>query len=261
MQRRQQLLISTLAVIGLAATSGAVWAQQDHAGHDQDGSGGQGRMMQQNGTGGGMMNRDGNGGGMNHGEGEAGAMGGGMMRQMHANMHSEDANSGQSAFDLISQVVDQLEANPDTNWELVNIDALRQHLVDMNEVTMNAEVDSSHVDGGARYVVTGKGRTRDAIKRMVPTHALQIQAELGWKTETEVRRNGVVLVVSSDDPATTAKLRGLGFMGFMVAGEHHADHHLMMAGGQPQSHGGMNHGQGNGSGQQGQNGGHSHADH
>jgi len=176
---------------------------------------------------------------MNHG---GDGMGGGMMmehmQQMHANLHSNDSNSGQSAFDLIKQVVEQLQANPDTDWAKVNIDVLRQHLVDMNQVTLYAEVESSTVDGGARYVITGDGITRDAIKRMVPMHATQIQTELaGWNTATQTRRDGVVLTVTSDDAATTAKIRALGFMGFMVVGDHHTDHHIMMATGQ--GHDGM----------------------
>jgi hypothetical protein len=122
----------------------------------------------------------------------------------------------------------------------VNIDALREHLIDMNQLTLYAEVESSSVDGGARYRVSGSGRTREAIKRMVPTHANQLQSELDWSTETELVRSGVILTVTSDDPAQVAKIRALGFMGFMVQGNHHAAHHLMIAGGQPA--GGMDHG-------------------
>lgn len=268
MNGRQHIGITGLILIGLSLASPSLLAQQNHGQHEQeDGSGQQHNMQQGNGNGGGMMNRngqDGNGGGMmnrdgqgggmmDHG-GEDGAMGGGMggsmgggmmmqrMQNMHSNMHAGDSGSGQSAFDLISDVVDQLAANPDTDWENVNIEALRQHLVDMNQVTLYAEVESTEIDGGARYRVSGDGRTRAAIKRMVPTHAAQLQGEIGWNTETETIRQGVILTVTSEDPAQSAKIRGLGFIGFMVQGEHHDDHHLMMAGGQPMSDAGMNHG-------------------
>lgn len=264
MKGRQHTCITGLMLIGLSLASPSLLAQQNHEQHAQEESSGQehGMRQQGNGNGDGMMNRNGQnggrGGGMNrngqsgddggmmdHGD-EAGGMGGGMMMQrmqnMHSNMHAGDANSGQSAFDLISEVVDQLAANPDTDWENVNIEALRQHLADMNQVTLYAEVESTEIEGGARYVVSGDGRTRDAIKRMVPTHAAQLQGEIGWNTETETSRKGVRLTVTSDDPAQTAKIRGLGFIGFMVQGEHHDDHHLMMAGGQPMADGGMNHG-------------------
>lgn len=280
MKGRQHTFISGLILFLLSLASPALLAQQNHGQHEQEVASGQEHSMQQgdgngggmmnrngqnggrggmmnrngqNGDGGGMMNRNGQhgdgGGMMDHGDedgGMGGGMGGGMMMQrmqnMHSNMHAGDGNSGQSAFDLISQVVDQLAANPDTDWEKVNIEALRQHLVDMNQVTLYAEVESAEVDGGARYRVSGDGRTRDAIKRMVPTHAAQLQGEIGWRAETETMRQGVILTVTSEDPSETAKIRGLGFIGFMVQGEHHDDHHLMMAGGQPMTDGGMNHG-------------------
>ena len=231
MKQRQHTLLASLLVASLATVSHPLWAQQDHAGHGQ-GATDQDHMMHQNGdtqTTGGMMNQDGKGGGMKGMEGMDNGMMMEHMQQMHASMHAADSESGQSAFDLIRQVVDELAANPDTNWEQVNIDMLREHLVDMNQVTLYAEVETTAVEGGARYVITGDGRTRDAIKRMVPMHAAQIQQELGWNSTTDVRRDGVVLTVSSNDPATTAKIRGLGFIGFMVQGDHHTDHHIMMA--------------------------------
>lgn len=242
MKHRSHTLISSLLAVSLALMSQSLWAQQNHAAHDQEpGPDHSGTMQHSNGNqaGGGTMQH-------NNGDQASGGMGAGMeggmmmehMQQMHANMHSGDSNSGQSAFDLIKQVVNQLEANPDTDWAKVNIDGLRQHLVDMNQVTLYAEVESSSVDGGARYVITGDGITRDAIKRMVPTHAAQIQNEFaGWSATTQIRRDGVVLTVSANDAATTAKIRALGFMGFMVLGDHHTDRHIMMATGQ--EHDGM----------------------
>ena len=83
------------------------------------------------------MNKNGDGGGMmNRGEGEGGGMGGGMMMQRLQQMLSNQLSSGQSAFELISQIVDRLEADPNTDWETINIEALRQHLVDMNQVPL-----------------------------------------------------------------------------------------------------------------------------
>jgi len=197
-----------------------------------------GGMMNRNANGDGMMGQAGNGGEMNHGS-ETGGMGGGMMmqrmQQMHEGFHSAETSSGQSAFDMIKSVVDQLQANPDTNWAQVDIPALRQHLVDMNQLTLYAQVAAEEVAGGASYRITGDGITREAIQRMVPTHAAQLQTETEWEIETETIRNGVRLTVNSQDAVEIARIRGLGFMGFMVQGEHHQDHHLMMAGGLPQN--------------------------
>ena len=55
---------------------------------------------------------------------------------------------------------------PKTDWSKVNIDALRQHLVDMNSVTLAANVKNEPIDGGMRFDVTGEGPVRD----FDPTH-------------------------------------------------------------------------------------------
>ena len=45
---------------------------------------------------------------------------------------------GQEAFGTIQEIVRILEADPATDWSKVNIGALREHLIDMDEVTMRA---------------------------------------------------------------------------------------------------------------------------
>ena len=45
---------------------------------------------------------------------------------------------GQDAFGTIQEIVQILQSDPKTDWSKVNIDALRQHLIDMNEVTLHA---------------------------------------------------------------------------------------------------------------------------
>ena len=45
---------------------------------------------------------------------------------------------GQEAFGTIQEIVRILEADPTTDWSKVNIGALREHLIDMDEVTMRA---------------------------------------------------------------------------------------------------------------------------
>ncbi|PCJ22413.1 MAG: hypothetical protein COA96_14545 [SAR86 cluster bacterium] len=135
-----------------------------------------------------------------------------------------------------------MQADPETNWERVNIAALREHLIDMNLVTLNAEVTTESVEGGARYFITGQGRILAAIKNMVPTHAAQVMTEIGWKTQTDTRSDGVELIVTSENPSQVVQIRALGFMGFMVQGDHHGAHHLMIAGATQGEHG--NHGGG-----------------
>ena len=91
--------------------------------------------------------------------------------------------------------------------------------------------DQRSLDNGVEITVTGEGRTRDAIKRMVPAHAHELGGSAGTR-RTEELPNGVKLVVTSTDPKQVVKLKALGFMGIMVQGAHHQPHHLMMAKGE-----------------------------
>ena len=52
-----------------------------------------------------------------------------------AQSSSEPTLPGQDAFGTIQEIVQILEADPNTDWSKVNIAALREHLIDMNEVT------------------------------------------------------------------------------------------------------------------------------
>jgi hypothetical protein len=139
---------------------------------------------------------------------------------------------GQDAFGTIQEIVRILDADPNTDWSKVNIEALRQHLVDMNEVTLNAKAVATPVDGGARYEVSGEGRTLEAIRRMVPAHTHEIDGMNGWTVKAEPVATGVVLTVTADDPRQALRLRGLGFIGIMAQGSHHQMHHLAMAKGE-----------------------------
>jgi hypothetical protein len=143
--------------------------------------------------------------------------------------------AGQDAFGTIAEVVQMLEADPATDWSKVNIAALREHLIDMNEVTLRAAANQRALDNGVEIAVTGEGRTLEAIKRMVLAHAAEL-AKIGWNAKTEELPNGVTLTVTTSDPGQATKLKALGFMGIMVQGGHHQPHHLMMAKGELQMH-------------------------
>jgi hypothetical protein len=152
-------------------------------------------------------------------------------QHMHGGTAAMPTMPGQDAFGTIQEIVRILEADPTTDWSKVNITALREHLIDMNEVTLRAAATERPLSDGIEITVTGDGRTRDAIKRMVPAHTHELNA-LGWKARTEVLPKGVKLVVTGADPKQVTKLKALGFMGIMVQGAHHQLHHLMMARGE-----------------------------
>jgi predicted RNA binding protein YcfA (HicA-like mRNA interferase family) len=150
-------------------------------------------------------------------------------------MHGGDAvaptHPGQEAFGTIQEIVRILEADPETDWSKVNIAALREHLIDMDEVAMRAKASEHALANGVEITIAGEGRTLAAIKRMVPAHTNELVA-LGWNAGTQDLPNGVRLVVTASDPSQVVKLKALGFMGIMVQGAHHQPHHLMMAKGE-----------------------------
>jgi hypothetical protein len=142
---------------------------------------------------------------------------------------------GQDAFGTIQEVVQILEADPTTDWSKVNIGALREHLIDMNEVTLHAVARERALDNGIEIAVTGEGRTLEAIKRMVPAHVGEL-VKIGWNAKTEDLPNGVKLSVMTNNAQQVIKLKALGFIGIMVLGGHHQPHHLMMAKGEFHMH-------------------------
>jgi hypothetical protein len=152
-------------------------------------------------------------------------------QHMHDSQTAIPTMPGQEVFGTIQEIVRILESDPTTDWSRVNIAALREHLIDMDEVTMRAAADVRNLDNSVEIRVRGEGRTLDAIKRMVPAHAHELEA-LGWNAHAKITTNGVTLVVTSNDPQELIKIKALGFIGIMVQGAHHQVHHLMMAKGE-----------------------------
>jgi hypothetical protein len=169
------------------------------------------------------------------GPGMPGGMGGDLMAEQHSGSAVVPGLPGQDAFGAIQEVVRILEADPSTDWSKVNIAVLREHLIDMNEVSLHAAAAEHKIDNGLEIVVTGEGRTLDAIKRMIPAHAAKL-VKIGWSARTEDLPNGVKLVITTNDPKELTRLSALGFMGIMVEGGHHQMHHLMIAKGEFATH-------------------------
>ena len=147
---------------------------------------------------------------------------------------------GQDAFGAIAEVVRVLEADPSTDWSRVDLERLRQHLIDMNAVVLSSAVTQRPVPGGLAMEVTGTGRTEGAIRRMVVPHGAELDRLPDWAATTDVVAGGVRLVVvarRADDARAVARIRALGFAGLLTVGAHHQPHHLAMArGGAPGPH-------------------------
>lgn len=139
---------------------------------------------------------------------------------------------GQGAFAAIQEIAGILAADESTDWSKVDLEALRQHLIDMDNVTLRAKVASAPTDGGMKFSVVGDGEVRGSISRMVTAHAATMNGVGGFTYEAEPNSNGATLIARAETPDDLEKLRGLGFIGLMTFGAHHQAHHIAIARGQ-----------------------------
>ncbi len=157
------------------------------------------------------------------------------MQAMHGTASGGPTMPGQDAFGAIAEIVRLLEADPATDWSRVDLERLRQHLIDMNEVTLRSAVKQTRVPGGLAMEITGAGRTAQAIRAMLVPHAAELDRMPQWSATTEPITDGVRLTVvarTRDDAQLVARIRGLGFAGLITEGAHHQAHHLAMAKGE-----------------------------
>lgn len=159
--------------------------------------------------------------------------GAGMSHQAPAGMAAGGGprEPGQAAFAAIQEVVAILISDPTADWSKVDIEALRQHLIDMDNVTLRAQVQAVPVAVGMRYTVTGAGAVRESIRRMVRSHAKTMSGTNDMIFEAEDAPDGAVLTVKVTDAEALPRLKALGFIGVMTLGMHHQEHHLMIASG------------------------------
>lgn len=160
-----------------------------------------------------------------------------MMEGDHAGMdhsammqHGEPApaltEGGQAAFAAIQEAVAALLADPKTDWGKVNIEALRQHLIDMDNVTLRAKVVAEEIEGGARFRVSSDDpAVQSSIRAMTVAHAATMNGVEGWSLAAEETEDGAMLTATGD----ATRIRALGFIGLMTVGMHHQAHHLALA--------------------------------
>jgi hypothetical protein len=136
---------------------------------------------------------------------------------------------GQAAFGAIHEVVERLDADPNTDWSKINIDKLREHLVDMDEVTLHAQLAYADIPGGEQIRVTGSGRTLEAIQRMVIGHATSMGDAEHWTMTAASSSDGAVVTVRPKSAGDMARIHALGLLGMMAEGSHHQTHHWFLA--------------------------------
>lgn len=137
---------------------------------------------------------------------------------------------GQDAFAAIREITQRLEQDPATDWRKVDIGALREHLVDMDNVMVRSRARAVEIAGGARFEVTAdEPAVIASIQRMATAHARTADAAPGVTLQATATPKGAVLTVTASDAATASRIRALGFYGLLSQGDHHGPHHLMIA--------------------------------
>ncbi len=160
----------------------------------------------------------------------------------HANMNHSLMNmpqtplpteAGNDAFGTIQEIMTLLLNDPATDWSKVNIETLRQHLLDMEDMTKNVNVISqTPIDNGMVAIVkpTTK-RSALALKRVFMAHPQVLKQESGFDMAVTFNKdnNQYTLTTTTNNKADIDKIRGLGYIGLMAYGSHHQAHHLAMA--------------------------------
>ena len=138
---------------------------------------------------------------------------------------------GQGAYAALGEAVEILSADPSTDWSNVNVEALRAHLVDMDNVTLRARATTEKLPNGARFQVTGAPDVAASIQSMTRSHFTGENVPGGWNmTSTPIGDGAIVTVTGS--AADAQRIQALGFFGILTLGGHHQPHHLMIAKGQ-----------------------------
>ena len=146
----------------------------------------------------------------------------------HSRMLTEPGND---AFGTIQEVVRKLRQDPKTDWSKVNLEALRQHLVDMDNFTKRVTVISKrNIDSGVELQVRADDEQASAsLARALSAHPGMIKQEFGWDIKVSGKGPEYRIRVTSPHEEDAAQIRGLGYIGIMALGEHHQMHHWAIA--------------------------------
>ncbi|HKJ30679.1 MAG TPA: hypothetical protein VKA34_02575 [Balneolales bacterium] len=140
---------------------------------------------------------------------------------------------GNAVFGAIQEAIDSLNANPNTNWSKVNVEALRQHLIDMYEFTMNVAVIKQNPlpNGNELIVKPSNQRAEVALNHVLTMHPRMLKKEAGWNMTYQKNGNKYTIKVTTQNPKEVEKIRALGYIGILAYGTHHQRHHWMIVNG------------------------------
>lgn len=150
--------------------------------------------------------------------------------QMHINS-SPLSKAGNDIFGTIQEVIQKLDANPNTDWSQVDLEALRQHLLDMKAFTEEVKVISKdQIEKGVEVTVRPHSeRAIQALNKLSGMHPAMIKREKGWDMSMTQNGDNWTIKCTTDDESEVAKIRALGYIGLLAEGAHHQLHHWMTA--------------------------------
>ena len=136
---------------------------------------------------------------------------------------------GNMIFGTVQEAVNRLLASPDTDWKKVDVEGLRQHLLDMKNFSENVLVLSKqNISNGLEVTIKVEPNALSSLERVLSAHPAQLYQESGWTMEVVQLEDEFTLTITTEVLDEVEKLRGLGYFGLMVYGNHHVSHHWMM---------------------------------
>lgn len=153
----------------------------------------------------------------------------------HQGGHAEQLSEpGNPIFGAVQEVIQRVEEDDSVDWADVDLEQLRQHLIDMHRAATEVEVVYRYAidDGILIRVAPTSEEAHSSLGRMLQMHPEQLEQETGWTMEGEPTQDGYELRVTTEDPAEIEKVRALGYIGLLAYGAHHQHHHWMIATGQ-----------------------------
>lgn len=141
---------------------------------------------------------------------------------------------GNAIFGAVQEVIAKLDADPATDWSKVDIERLRQHLIDMNRVAIDVSVVSrKKLANGLQVQVKPVDKAAHAsLQRVLTAHPPMLHQETGWQVRVDSLGQQFRMTVTTTNSAEVAKIQGLGYFGLLAYGAHHRRHHWMIATGQ-----------------------------
>ncbi len=139
---------------------------------------------------------------------------------------------GNDVFGAIKEATDALMASADTEWDKVDLEALRQHLLDMKHVTEEVSILSkADIDKGVVIKIKAQPESLASLERVMSAHPAQLFSDKGWQMTVKQQADEFTLTVTTEKAEDVAKIRGLGYGGVLTIGGHHAVHHWALASG------------------------------